>query len=146
MNVMPTTRPLWTCPRCRRRFVTANMWHSCYTGNVDDFFATHAHLQPLFDALVRFVEKIGPFDVEVAKTRISFTGRTRFAGVARLRRDGLVVGFWLKRRIRSSRLARAEHLERRDWVYQVVVRTVDDLDDELRSWLAEAYRVGQQEA
>ena len=146
MSAAPAKRPLWTCPRCGRRFVTANMWHSCFAGTVDDFLAKHIHLRPLFDALVRFVEEIGPFEIEVAKTRISFTGRTRFAGVARLRRDGLVVGFWLKRRIRSPRLARAEHLERRDWVYQVLVRTEDDLDDELRSWLAEAYRVGQQDA
>lgn len=139
-------RPLWTCPRCGRRFVTANMWHSCHVGTRDEFFAGHEHLLPLFDALVAFVQGIGPFEVEVAKTRISFTTRTRFAGVARLRRDALVVGFWLKREVRSDRFLRVEHLERRDWVYQLLVRDESDLDDELRSWLEEAYRVGLQQA
>ena len=22
-------RPLWTCPRCGKSYVTRNMWHSC---------------------------------------------------------------------------------------------------------------------
>src|SRR6516162_7332036 len=31
-------RSLWTCPRCRQRFVTRNAWHSCTSFKVDDFF------------------------------------------------------------------------------------------------------------
>ena len=57
--------------QCGRRFVTANLWHSCYVGSVDDFFVNHAELRPLFDAYVPFVETIGPFTVEVVNTRIS---------------------------------------------------------------------------
>jgi hypothetical protein len=111
---------------------------------VDDFFAGHAHLRPLFDAYVRFVERIGPFTVEVVKTRISFVTRARFAGIVRLRRDALVAGFWLKRAVTSERFTKVEHIGRRDWVYQLVLRSEADLDDELHRWLEEAYRVGQQ--
>ena len=138
-------RPLWTCPNCGRRFVTANLWHSCYVGTLDDFFADHQHLRPIFDAYVRFVEDIGPFTVEVVRTRISFATRARFAGVVRLRRDGLVAGFWLKRSVSSERFIRVEHIERDDWVYQLLLRSEADLDDELRGWLEEAYLVGQQQ-
>ena len=137
---------LWVCPRCDRRFVTKNMWHSCHKGTVDDFFAERVGLRPLFDELVEFVEEIGPFDVEVVKTRISFTTRARFANVIRLRRDGIVVAFWLKREIASERFLRVDHFGGKDWVYQVLLRTPDDLDDELGDWLTEAYRVGQQDA
>ena len=139
-------RPLWTCPTCGRRFVTANLWHSCYVGTVDDFFTDHAGLRPLFDAYVAFVETIGPFTVEVVRTRISFVTRARFAGVVRLRRDALVAGFWLKREVRSDRFTKVEHIERRDWVYQLLLRSAADLDDELHGWLREAYEVGQQQA
>jgi hypothetical protein len=138
-------RPLWTCPSCERQFVIANMWHSCHRGTVDDFFALHSHLRPVFDAFVSFVETIGPFTVEVVKTRISFMTRTRFAGVGRLRRDGLVASFWLKRPVASSRFLRVEHLEPSYWVYQVLVTSTDDLDDELHGWLEEAYALGRQE-
>ena len=116
-------RPLWTCPDCGRRFVTANLWHSCYVGSVDDFFVNHAELRPLFDAYVRFVQTIGPFTVEVVKTRISFVTRARFAGVVRLRRDALVAGFWLKRAVSSERFTKVEHIERQDWVYQLLLRS-----------------------
>jgi hypothetical protein len=137
-------RPLWTCPKCGRRFVTANLWHSCYVATVDQFFVNHSHLRPLFDGYVRLVETIGPFTVEVVRTRISFVTRVRFAGVVRLRRDALVAGFWLKRTVSSKRFIKVEHIERRDWVYQLLLRSEADLDDELRVWLTEAYQVGQQ--
>jgi len=61
-----------THPKCSRRFVTANLWHSCHVGSVDEFFRDHAHLRPLFNAYVRFVEAIGPFDVEVVQSRCCF--------------------------------------------------------------------------
>jgi hypothetical protein len=80
---------------------------------------------------VRFVETIGPFTVEVVRTRISFVTRARFAGVVRLRRDALVAGFWLKRAVNSTRFINVEHIERRDWVYQLLLRSEADLDDEL---------------
>lgn len=137
-------RPLWTCPDCGRRFVTAGMWHSCYVGTVDAFFAGHPQHRPLFDDLRRFVARVGPFETEVLRTRVSFVTRTRFAGVVRLRRDALVLGLWLKRRVDSDRFSRVEHLERDDWVYKLPLRSEADLDAELLAWLEEAYRVGRQ--
>jgi hypothetical protein len=142
--VVVTLRPLWTCPNCGRDFVTPHLWHSCYVGTVDAFFVDHAHLRPLFEGYVAFVETIGPFTVEVVKTRISFVTRARFAGLVRLRRDGLVAGFWLKRAVSRARFTRVEHLERHDWIYQHVLRSEADLDNELHGWLQEAYEVGQQ--
>ena len=70
--------------------------------------------------------------------------RVRFAGIVRLRRDGLVCMFWLKRKIRSPRFRKVEHLERTDWIYEFVLRSPDELDDEVRGWLREAYDVGRQ--
>lgn len=121
------------------------MWHSCSRHTVDEFFAGRdPALRRLFEAYVAFVEGIGPFSIDVAKTRISFQARVRFAGVVRLRRDGLVAGFWLKRRIESPRFTRVEHIPPSNWIYQFLVRAPEDLDDEARTWLEEAYRVGLQ--
>lgn len=65
-------------------------------------------------------------------------------GVARLRKGGLVCGFWLKRQISSPRFSKVEHVGKRDWVYQFVLRDEGELDDEVRGWIREAYDVGLQ--
>jgi len=121
------------------------MWHGCGDYSVEGFFeGKPARLRELYDAYVRFVEEIGPFEQVPTKTRIAFMVRVRFAGVVRLRKDGLVCGFWLKRRIASPRLTKVEHLERADWIYEFVLRSPEELDDEVREWLREAYAVGRQ--
>jgi len=68
----------------------------------------------------------------------------RFAGVA-LQKRGLRVSSWLKRRIDSPRFAKVELIPPRNFIYSFHVRSQEDLDDEVRAWLAEAYRVGIQE-
>ena len=35
-------KPLWTCPKCRHKFVTRNMWHSCGRFRVTDHFKGNA--------------------------------------------------------------------------------------------------------
>jgi Domain of unknown function (DUF5655) len=136
---------LWTCPRCGARFVTPNTWHGCGEYTVDGFFEGRpARLKELYDAWVALVGEFGPFEQVPTKSRIAFMVRVRFAGVVRLRKDGLVCGFWLKRRIESPRFTTVEHLGRSDWVYRFVVRSEEDLDDEVRSWIREAYKVGRQ--
>jgi hypothetical protein len=69
--------------------------------------------------------------------------RARFAGVS-FRKDHVRLAFWLKRHVPSSRL-RHQHLGRSDHVYELPIRSVDDLDDQVRAWLCEAYVVGRQE-
>ena len=49
-----------------------------------------------------------------------------------MRPDAVVAGFWLKRAVRSQRFTKVEHIERQDWVYQLLLRSEADLDDELR--------------
>jgi hypothetical protein len=48
-----------------------------------------------------------------------------------------------KRRVTSQRLSGVEHLKRDDWLYEPL-RSESDRDDELRGWLIEADRGGQQ--
>lgn len=69
--------------------------------------------------------------------------RVRFAGVVRLRKDGLVCGFWLKRRIDSPRFTKVEHLGRTDWIYQFVLRARTSSTTRC-DWIREAYDVGCQ--
>ncbi len=122
-----------------------NPWHGCGDYTVDGFFAGRpARLRELYDAWVSLAGEFGPFEQVPTKSRIAFMVRVRFAGVVRLRKDGLVCGFWLKRRIDSPRFVKWEHLDRTDRIYQFVLRDENELDDEVREWIREAYDVGRQ--
>jgi hypothetical protein len=138
-------RPLWRCPRCGKSYVTRNLWHSCVVVTLADHFGDRPRSEELYRAVLAMLEREGPVTVSVSRTRIEFMTRARYAGV-QVRRDWLRLGFWLKRRVDSDRFLRAEHLGRRDWIYQLAIRDESDLDDELASWLREARTVGDQMA
>jgi hypothetical protein len=121
------------------------MWHGCGEYSVDGFFeGKRAGVRSLYDALVAFVGDVGPFEQVPTKTRIAFMVRVRFAAVNRLRKDGLACHIWLKRRIESPRFTKVELVGRTDWIHHFVLRSEEELDDELRGWLREAYEVGRQ--
>ena len=136
-------RPLWTCPRCGKSYVTRNMWHSCVVVPLDSHFTGRPRSRELYYAVLRFVEADGPVTVSVSKTRIEFMTRARFGGV-RVMRDWLWFAFWLKRQVVSDRFDRVDFYGGRDWGYHLRIRDESQLDDELRGWLREARSVGDQ--
>jgi hypothetical protein len=132
-------RPLWTCPKCGQSFVTKNLWHSCVARTVDDFFAGQPLKKRLFDAYLRFIRRCEPVVVNVTKTCISIQARVRFAGIPVLTKgDGLLCGFWLKRRIDSPRFTKVEFIPPNNWVYRFLLRDAAGLDDEVSAWIREA--------
>jgi hypothetical protein len=139
-----TQRALWKCPKCRQTFVTRNMWHSCVRMTEADFFRDKPRQRRLYKAFLGVVRECGPVTINVNKSRISFQGRVRFAGVPRVTRYGILCGFWLKRRIESPRFSKVELFPPSDYVYQFKLTDEAQLDTEVRAWLVEAYRVGQQ--
>jgi hypothetical protein len=122
------------------------MWHSCVRLSEAEFFADRPAQRRLYRAFLKLARSFGPVTVNVNKSRISFQARVRFAGIVRIVKDGIVCGFWLKRRIDSPRFLRVELIPPRDWVYQFKLRDAAELDDEVRSWIEEAYQVGMQAA
>jgi Domain of unknown function (DUF5655) len=134
------SRPMWTCPMCGHRFVTANIWHSCTTIDLDEQFAGRpAELRDAFDRYVAMIERCGPVTVIAQKTRIVIMGRVRFAG-ATVRRNRLIANFALTRRIDHPRLRIEVYNDR--WIaHRLEVRSPDDLDiPGLREWLCESFR------
>jgi hypothetical protein len=145
MKIEPHT-PLWKCPKCKQRFVTKNLWHSCTSFTVDEFFRKkEVRHKKLYRAFLKLVRKCGPVHVNINKTRISFQARVRFAGIPRVTKDGLIGGFWLKHRIESPRFTRVEFLPPNNYVYQFRITSEKDLDAEVLTWLRQAYKIGQQQ-
>lgn len=94
-----TLPPLWACPKCGARFVSANMWHSCGRFRVEDLFArSEPHVFALYRRFKRMVERCGPVIEIPQKTRLVYMVRMRFAGFT-VRKSGLRVGLILTRRL-----------------------------------------------
>jgi Domain of unknown function (DUF5655) len=134
---------LWRCPKCHQEFVTRNMPHSCRVQSLDEFFTgAGPELRGVFDAYVAALREHGPVTVNVTKSRVACQARIRFAGIDRPRREHLVASFLLTRPVRSERLVRVDYIPPHYYVHRLHLRRGEDVDEELKAWLAEAYRVG----
>ena len=97
----------------------------------------------LYHRFIRLAEACGPFDYAVAKTAVSLKGSRRgFAGAVPTR-TSLDGHLDLQRQVLDPRIRRSSPYTRRLFVHHFRVRSLDELDDEFGSWIAEAYAVGQ---
>jgi len=136
--------PLWRCPDCRRQFANRNQSHSCGSYALGPHFAGKgANVREIFDKLLQVAETNGPVTVLPEKTRIAFQVRMSFAAfvIRRNSVDGHVV---LARRLEHPRFRRIETFSPRNHLHAFRFESVDEIDDEVAAWLAEAYRVGEQ--
>jgi Domain of unknown function (DUF5655) len=139
-------RPLWKCPKCSRHFANRNQEHSCGKYSVEDFL--HGKTQKAIALYRAFEERVfglGPIRLAPAKTRVGFQARMIFAAVNRLSSDKLRAHVVLARRLESPRFTKIETISARNHVHHFVIGGTEQLDDEVLSWLLEAYRVGLQE-
>ncbi|MFQ5944455.1 MAG: DUF5655 domain-containing protein [Anaerolineales bacterium] len=138
-------RPLWRCPKCDRKFVNRNQWHSCGRFSVDRHLeGKDASIISVYQRFVRAVRGCGPITLVPIKTRIGFQARITFADIM-VRRHWIDCYVILSRRSNNPRFARIESLSRHSHVHHFRVSSPADIDDEVRSWLCQAYRVGLQD-
>lgn len=135
--------PLWRCPACGQTFVSRNLPHSCLVVPLESHFEHAPQLRAVFDAYLEAARLNGPVTVNATKSRISLQARMRFAGIERPRRRHLVATFVLVRPLESPRL-RVQFVPPRYHVHRLRLSDPADVDGEVREWLAEAYRVGEQ--
>ena len=137
-------RPLWTCPRCGRSFANRNQQHACGPLDLERHLAGRdPEVLAIFERLVELAERNGPVTVLPEKTRIAFQVRMSFAAFELRRRwvDGHVV---LARRLEHPRFRRVETFSPRNHLHQFRLERLQDVDEEVAAWLAEAYQVGEQ--
>jgi hypothetical protein len=121
------------------------MWHSCVNVPLEDHFVGRPRARELFDAYLAALRTQGPVTISVSKTRIEIMTRARFTGAV-VRKDYLRASLWLKHRVDSLRFVKVEHFGGNDWGHTFEIRDESDIDAELMALLAEARKVGDQEA
>lgn len=136
---------MWTCPKCGRQFHNLNNAHSCMAriGVEEHLAGRPPAIAEAYRKLEAMVREIGPITVEPLKTRIAFKTRTTFAG-ATFSKGTLRAGFVLARRLDDPRLKVDTYGGRH--VHTLEVTDASQLTDDLREWLAEAYRLGTEGA
>ena len=138
------TRPLWTCPRCRRRFANRNQSHACGRHDLEHHFrGKDPAIRALYRAVRAAIAECGPVTILPEKTRIAFQVRMSFAQVTPRTRwlDGHVV---LARRLPHPRFRRIDTISPRNHVHVFRLVSAGEIDDDFRAWLREAYDVGAQ--
>ena len=135
---------LWHCPECGRAFANRNQSHTCGLNTLESHFeGKPPKVRAIFDKLLSVAKKSGPVTVLPEKTRIAFQVRMSFAAFVIRRNwvDGHVV---LARRLENPRFRRIETFSPRNHLHAFRFESVDEIDDEVTKWFAEAYRVGEQ--
>jgi hypothetical protein len=137
--------PLWRCPRCRRQFANRNQSHACRPPATlaSHFAGKPKALRAIFDKLRTIAKKNGQVIVLPEKTRIAFQVRMSFAAFVIRKNwiDGHVV---LARRVENPRFRRIETFSPRNHLHAFRFESLEEIDNEVAAWFAEAYRVGEQ--
>jgi hypothetical protein len=137
------SRSLWTCPKCRHRFVTRNLWHSCVRIPLRNHFRGRAaRLYPAFRAWAALARTCGPVTIYAQKSRIVIQARVRFAG-ATVHAGYLDATLWLKRRAEHPRLRRTESFGALGYGLHFRLETPDDIDPGLARLMHEAYSLAR---
>jgi predicted transport protein len=98
----------------------------------------------LYDVVREAVVAIGDVSVRVTKSQVAFRRRRGFAYVWRpgqyVRNDvPVVLSIALPHELTSDRVASVVHPATDVWMHHVELRRSEQVDDELRGWLAEAF-------
>jgi hypothetical protein len=129
------------------KFVSRNLAHSCGAATLDDWRRRMGpRARALYERFESLVAACGPFDVSPARTRITFLGRVRFAGITSLSERGMTCGFALPSPLRSTRIRKVSEVAPGWWAHELRVTEPDQLDERVQGWLRRSYRlVGMQE-
>jgi Domain of unknown function (DUF5655) len=130
----------WTCPDCGRRFGRARQSHDCAPAmTLDEYFATGPpHEKPVFDAVMRHLERVGPVYVEPVSVGIFLKNPRKFAELRPLQR-WTALSFSLRRPARHRTIVRKVVRYGERYFHVANVAEPADFDGDLRDLLTEAY-------
>jgi hypothetical protein len=136
---MKTKGHLWTCPRCRHKFTTRNLWHSCANYRISDHFLDRkSNIYKTYRKIVKYIRALGPITVYAQKTRIVIMKRVRFAGFM-ARKDHLDFSLWMTKKINHPLLKKTETFGDNSFGIHFRLTDPDQIDDKIEGWIKETY-------
>jgi hypothetical protein len=130
----------WTCPECARTFGRRNQSHECLPAvSVDEYFAARPDWErPIFEEVLDHLEMVGEVRVEAVEVGIFFKRLRTFAEL-RPMRNRLRLSVLLSRRLRHPRIVKRWEGSGVRSAYFIDLRQPEEVDDDVRDWLTEAY-------
>ena len=107
------------------------------------FALSEMRVKRLFDLFVELVEENGPVKVIPQKSRIAFQVRMRFAAV-QPRKSFLKGHLILSRRREEAFFEKIESISRRNHIHEFRLESEDEMNEQFRDCVREAYEVGEQ--
>ena len=108
----------------------------------DHFVNKDPSVRTLYDQLLSMLQALGPVTEDPKKTSIHLNRKSALAGVE-TRKDGLLLNIKSDHPIQSPRIEKAEQISAKRFHHKVRISSPGDLDEELNSWLKEAYLLSE---
>ncbi|MGZ9223507.1 MAG: DUF5655 domain-containing protein [Anaerolineales bacterium] len=113
------------------------------TNSVKDHFVNKdPSVRTLYDQLLSILQTFGPVTEDPKKTSIHLNRKSALAGVE-TRRDYLLLNIKSDHQIQSPRIEKAEQISAKRFHHKLHISSPKDLDEELKSWLKEAYLLSE---
>jgi hypothetical protein len=107
--------------------------------SLDEYFAHgRAFERPIFEAVIEHLEMVGTLRVEAVAVGILIRRSRTFAEL-RPKRDRVTLSVLLSRRVAHPRFVKTYRGSGIRAAYFIDLRGPDDVDEEVRDWLTEAY-------
>lgn len=107
--------------------------------SLEEYFSTGPDRErPIFEAVMRHLGTLGPVHVEPVSVGI-FLKRAQSFAQLRPRDHWVALSFSLPRRVQHERITRKVIEYHGRYHHVANLRSADDLDEQLRGWLSEAY-------
>jgi hypothetical protein len=108
----------------------------------DHFVNKEPVVRELYDQLMSLLRTFGPVEEDPKKTSIHLNHKSALAGVE-TRKDCLLLNIKSDHQIKSPRVEKAERISAKRFHHKVRISSPKDLDEELKSWLHEAYLLSE---
>jgi hypothetical protein len=106
---------------------------------LDDYFSTGPPRErPIFEAVMAHLDSVGPVHVEPVSVGI-FLKHDRTFVQLRPMRDWVALSFSLRRRVNHPCIKRKVEPYHGRYYHVANLRGPEDVDDEIKGWLTEAY-------
>ena len=130
----------WVCPNCEREFASANQAHFCVPGiTVDDLLARHpAWVGEIYGAVIEHLSSLGPIHEDAVNVGIFLKSDSKIAEF-RPRVRSVLLSLYLPHEVTDDRIARTLPTAADRVVHMIKLTDVDQVDDQLREWMTEAY-------
>ena len=115
---------------------------------LDEFFAGHEDSRPIFEALRKAIEDLGPVEMRVTKSQVAFCRRKAFAWAwvpdryLHGKHAPLVLTLSFRYRDSSPRWKEVVEPAPGRFTHHLELSTTTDVDDEIRAWLRVAWEAG----